>query len=83
MKLYYVKDFTKGLRDKNLVSDNVTADDFMKVIHEKFNTSAHPYIRLWLDDDVLPTCLFIDFGSWSQFFVLTGTEEELRGVFGK
>jgi len=36
------------------------------------------YNRACLDDDDSPTRLIIDYGSWSWFLVITGTQEELK-----
>lgn len=83
MKLYYIHDFAEEPHDNNLVSDNVTADNFMKVAREKLPIHTSPYNRLWMDNDESPTRLFVDYGSWSHFLMLTGTEKELRGVFGE
>lgn len=64
--------------NKIIIKENASKKDWQKEIKKVCKDKDHCYLRFTL---VSKRCVTVDYGSWSHFIGVEGTEEEIKNVF--
>lgn len=85
MKLYHTTHAYDTVPEEDFVTE-FEIDEKLTISQLETKAGLEPnicyYNRVCLGDDCSPARIMIDYGSWSWFLVITGTQEELKELMG-